>query len=194
MIVVTLSGPCGSGKSTLIKMLELEFECLPVTYRNSIRKNVAHDPTSYNSKLEYCDTWFNEILFQLQKGKKLILTDRSPFDSAAYLKEKQEYFKNEVLSKFKMTKENGILYVAILVTASYERLVMRIKSRIENGERNDFLTNVELPLLDKSLQFYKNNLSFFDEVIDTTEESLAQSKKKITEFLSSLSYKFNQDQ
>ncbi|HEX7757688.1 MAG TPA: hypothetical protein VF421_20225 [Niabella sp.] len=177
MTLISLSGPCGSGKSTLIKMLGSKFDCLGVNYRSS--KGADLDPTSYESKLAYSRRWFQAVLGEAQKGKTLIVSDRSPFDSVGYLKTMQDKLKTEVLSNFAMLASQGIFHFAILITASSEQLKRRIRSRIENGERNDFLTNKELPLLDKSLKYFADNVSFFDFVVDTSDADPVQSAIEI---------------
>lgn len=181
MIVISVSGPCGSGKSTLIKMLDVEFEFLNSVYKNS--KGATLDPTSYESKTDYANNWFSELFMQKEKGKTLLLSDRSPFDSLAYIKEKVEDFKNELSSKFKLLKENEIFHYSILVTATKTELLKRIDNRFNSGDRNETTYKQEVLLLDKSLLFFRQNIPFYDFVLDNTFEAPSETFEKIKKFI-----------
>lgn len=184
MIVISISGPCGSGKSTLIKMLSAEFELLDCLYKNS--KGAKLPTTSYLSKVDYFDKWFKGINLQNKKEKKIIISDRSPFDCLAYLKERKLHYKRELSKNFQLFNQQEIFHYPILITASREELEERIEKRFKNGLVSRDFYNQEMLLLNQSLKFFNRNISFYASVFDTTFDLPNQTFEKIKNFISDI--------
>ncbi|HYE22334.1 MAG TPA: hypothetical protein VD998_01955 [Verrucomicrobiae bacterium] len=59
----------------------------------------------------------------------------------------------------------------------------RIKNRFDNGDRSEADYKQELLLLDNSLCFFSQNISFYDYVLDNTYDIPVQTLDKIKEYI-----------
>lgn len=177
MKIISLSGPCGSGKSTIFSFLKEDYKILFTTYKNS--RGVNLDATKLISKIEYVNNWFSEVQKLKETNFELILSDRSPFDSLAYLNEDIETFKEEIYYRFNRLNEKNITLHPILITASKNELKHRINNRFNSGLRKKDLCNQELLQLDSSLKFFEENFSFFEFIVETTNDTPNESLLKI---------------
>lgn len=177
MKIISLSGPCGSGKSTMFNFLKQDYKILYATYKNSRGANL--DATKLISKIDYVNNWFSEVQKLKETNLELILSDRSPFDSLAYLTEDIETFKEEIYYQFHRLNEKNITLHPILITASKNELKHRINNRFNSGLRNNDLCSQELFQLNSSLKFFEENISFFEFIIETTNETPNESLLKI---------------
>lgn len=177
MNLFIISGPCGSGKSTLVSLLRKDIKVVKTNYKECIGANFC--PNSYKSKIDYTLKWFEEIKFQYYNGVDVLISDRSPFDCIAYLKERQEIYHYEVSQQFRKLKKMGVKMTKILLVANNEKL----KQRIYNRNRDYMNLNRELNNLEFSIQFYKQNLNQFDYIIDSSNKPIMKILKQISEYL-----------
>lgn len=186
MKIISISGPCASGKSTMIELLKIEYKILNSTYKKS--KGVILDSTKLESKIDYVENWFKEILIHSSNNCELIISDRSPFDSLAYLKEGITEFEALMTKKFESIRQKGILYYSILLTAKNNELKNRIKSRFKNKKRDEQLYKQELNQLENSLSFYNEKMASYDYILDNTTENLEETHMKLKTIIEKINY------
>lgn len=84
-----ISGPPGSGKSTLIKALEIKgFQCLKEVSRDVIiaEQNSGTNGMPWGDIERFTHLVFEETKLRLEKESKSVFCDRSLIDNIAYLK------------------------------------------------------------------------------------------------------------
>lgn len=181
MVLITLSGPCGSGKSTLIKMLENNYEFVRTVYKNC--NGALLNPNSYESKTDYTVKWFDEIKKHKKQGKKIIFSDRSPFDCVAYLKEKKNTYQREIDTQFQNLEKNGISSCPVMLTAEKEILKNRITNRYTSGNRNMTVYNNEVLNLSFSLNYYKSKMNKYSLIINNSYETPIETYNRLITYL-----------
>lgn len=177
MILISLSGPCGSGKSTILNVLNNEYVIMSTTYKKC--NGAKLDPKTYQSKIDYTNKWFSEAMKLNSEGKKIVLSDRSPFDCLAYLEENIREYELEINHRFNLLDKEGIDYNSILIIASKEILKERILNRYHVGNRRKEWFDRELSSLKESLSFYDDRMKLFDLVIDNSNDSPKETIEKI---------------
>ncbi|MBB2145759.1 hypothetical protein GM921_09695 [Pedobacter sp. LMG 31464] len=185
MKLISLSGPCGSGKTTLIEILKPNYDFVNSIYKNS--DGAQLDPTLYISKMDYVKKWFDEVCVHHNNGKFLIVSDRSPFDSLAYLKVGQSKFKQLLNNNFSKLKHLGIDHYPILITAEKEILRRRIQERHVSGTSSVIEYEQELNLLEKSLLFFEETTRINTLIIDTSNETPLESYLKLRNYVNQIS-------
>lgn len=177
MRLITFSGPCGSGKSTLAYLLEGNFKRVETTYKDC--NGVSMCPNSYESKIDYTIKWFEEIMVQYYIGTEVLISDRSPFDCIAYLKENQKKYQYEVNQQFKQLNKIGIDLTKILVIANKDKL----KQRIINRDRKQSILTNEIADLEFSLEYYYSIIAEFDFVIDSSYLTPTEIKNRLLRYM-----------
>lgn len=185
MIIASISGPCGSGKSSILKFFNDEYELLETTYKKCAGAKL--NPKSYESKIDYTAKWFDEIN-KIENRDKIYISDRSPYDCLAYLSENVVMYKLELEEKFNLLRNNDIKHVPILITAQPNILQSRIRERYTRGERSKELYNQELKALSSSLEFFEENIAMYEVVIDNSKENIKQTTKRLKSILSKIKH------
>jgi hypothetical protein len=136
LIVVSFVGPSGSGKTSAMKQLVERYSVLEERYMELNRFEI--DNQLVTSKWAYFSYWFTGIFDAQKKGTELILTDRCPLDCCAYLSSDNTHLKEVLKMSFGELNALNILHYMVLVTADFNILQARIKSRlmIESNRAN----------------------------------------------------------
>lgn len=179
--LIIVSGPCGVGKSTVLNILWKRYFSINTTYKNSAGANL--DPTSLKSKADYTKNWFDEAIKFNTSSQSIAISDRSPFDSIAYLQESVKMFRNSVESNFRKLNKAGVMCHSILLIAEIEVLQNRIKNRYKKGGRNESIYKSEMKNLRSSFNFYQENLISFDFILDNSELSIDETVREIDNYL-----------
>lgn len=189
MNLIVISGPCGSGKSTLVSHLSTDFEFVNIVYKNCKGANL--DSSLVESKIDYTKKWFSSVRNKLENNKSLIFSDRSPFDCCAYIKEDITEYRNMIDSEFNSLNLKGVQIINILLTAEERVLKDRIIKRSKEINENKIKTENQLKQLSDSLLFYKKNDINFVEKINNTyldENQTFLELKKVLKKIKILNY------
>ena len=167
MKLISISGPCGSGKSTLMKLISQEEECINVVYKTCAGAKL--DTTTIESKLDYTKKWFEQVeQFNLNQGK-LAFSDRSPIDCIAYLRNDKEKFIELLQHNFTKLNNLKITHKKVLLTSEKNILIERINKRCIELKRKKEDCENELTHLSDSLFFFNQNINLFDLIIDNSK-------------------------
>ncbi len=177
MILTTLNGSCGSGKSTLTDLLKKHYYHVRTNYKDCDGVNLS--PNSYESKIDYTLKWFEEIKIHKNIGTKILISDRSPFDCIAYLKENQERYQSEVNRKFEELEKSGICIKKVFITARKNKL----KERINNRGREKLILEAEISDLDLSLEFFSSEIGQCDFLIDSSNTTPLKMRDQIISYI-----------
>jgi hypothetical protein len=83
MLIVALTGPSAVGKTSVTRLLAEKFDVLHESY---MEQNVhGLDNRHVISKWAYIGAWFDSIYRRASAGCHVLLTDRSPYDTCAYV-------------------------------------------------------------------------------------------------------------
>lgn len=167
MKLISISGPCGSGKSTLIKLISLKEKFIDVVYKNCAGAKL--DTTTIESKLDYTEKWFEQVEQFNSNQVKLAFSDRSPIDCIAYLKNDKEKFIELLQDSFTKLNNLKITHKQILLTSEKNILIERINKRCIELKRKKEDCENELIHLSNSLEFFNQNINLFDLIIDNSK-------------------------
>ncbi len=166
MNVICLVGPSAAGKSTALQTLSIEYTTLKEKY---MELNVFHlDNRFMVSKWKYIDYWFSCILQANKDGKRLIITDRCPFDTCAYVSNGQSSLFNCLKRSFQELEELGIYTKFILVTAEFNILENRIRERIEKDPNRINYNELDKSHNRKAYNFFLQKKDLWNNIIDTS--------------------------
>jgi hypothetical protein len=88
MLIVALTGPSAVGKTSVTRLLAEKFDVLHESY---MEQNVhGLDNRHVISKWAYIGAWFDSIYRRASAGCHVLLTDRSPYDTCAYVDHETE--------------------------------------------------------------------------------------------------------
>jgi thymidylate kinase len=177
MKVVSLVGPSGAGKTTVLKKLKSNYTTNKEMYMELNRHSL--DNRLVVSKWLYVGNWFDQILEHFHSGKKLVITDRSPLDTCAYVSNDATVLLELVLSSFNELSKLGIEFKTILVTGDFDILQGRINARLKlepaRLEYNEDNTTHNKNAHD----FYVNNQNLFTAMIDSTKTTPEEQASEI---------------
>lgn len=169
LTVFSLVGPSGSGKSTLLKELARSYPVLQEKYMELNRFGL--DNTLCLSKWGYINYWFNSVL-EARGTAKVLVTDRCPYDTCAYVRSGAEALKTVVHNSFNDIRGVGVRPVLILLTADFDHLQSRIADRLKAEPERLKYHEGEREHNQRAWQFFVANKELWHHAIDSTGMSL----------------------
>jgi thymidylate kinase len=172
MLVIILSGPSGAGKTTVLRSLASEFTTQPERYMELNTHKL--DNKYVLSKWTYIGTWFDSVLTHRSQGMTVLLTDRSPIDTAAYAPGAERHILPAVLESFEELLYYGVQCKTILVTAAFDILMQRIDARLQKDCHRRAYHEDSIEFCRRAYAFYERHFDLWDVVVDTSESKQVQ--------------------
>jgi thymidylate kinase len=168
MKVISLVGPSGAGKTTVLEKLKSNYTTNKEMYMELNRHGL--DNRLLVSKWLYIGNWFDQILEHFHSGEELVVTDRSPLDTCAYVSKDATVLLELVLSSFNELSNLGIEFKTILVTGDFGTLQERINARLKSEPARLQYNEADTTHNKKAHDFYvNNNHNLFTAMIDSTK-------------------------
>ena len=166
MVVIILSGPSGSGKTTVLRSLGRQLTTQPERYMELNTHKV--DNKHVLSKWTYIASWFDSVLTHRSEGATVLLTDRSPVDTAAYAIGAERHILPAVLESFHELEYYGIRCKTILVTAAFDILMQRIGARLQKESHRAAYHEDSSEFCRQAYTFYERHSALWDATVDTS--------------------------
>lgn len=166
LTVISFVGPSGSGKSTAMQALAAKYEILQERYMELNRYQL--DNRLMLSKWAYIQYWFDSVLQSKAKGDSLLLTDRCPLDTCAYVRKGRFELLDVLTTSLNELSSLGISMQKVLVTAPFDILQARIDSRLKTDTRRLSYNEGDVEHNRRAYEFYSENAQLWDRVIDTS--------------------------
>jgi len=144
-----ISGPPGSGKSTLISALEATgIECLKEVSRDVIiaEQNSGSDGMPWKNMERFARLVFDETLIRFQKQPKSLICDRSLIDTMAYL----EFANKPIFEELKNFDFTPYYHQTVFFALPWSQIYVKDPQRPEPFEYQWSLSN-------KLIAYYKNH-------------------------------------
>jgi thymidylate kinase len=127
--VIAFAGPSGTGKSTALRGLAKKYCVIQEKYMDLNRHSL--DNRLFLSKWAYIHYWFDKVLEARAAGESLVLTDRCPLDTCAYVGATRRPSLISIVSVSMAELETrGIVVRTILAMAPFSVLQSRIERRL----------------------------------------------------------------
>lgn len=172
LTVISFVGPSGSGKSTAMKALCTHYEVLQERYIALNRYSL--DNRLLLSKWAYIQYWFDGVLEARGREASMLLTDRCPLDTCAYVREKQSELVQVLETSISELKQIGIAVRTVLATAPFDILQARIESRLGSEPERLSYNEASIEHNRRAYDFYSDYKRLWDRTIDTSKVSKAQ--------------------
>lgn len=184
LTVVAFSGPSGSGKSTAMKALEATYRVLSERYMELNRHHL--DNRLVLSKWAYIQYWFDGVLQARADGATLLLTDRCPLDTCAYVSHGRSALLELLTASMNELRGRNITVRKILVTAPFEVLQARIVARLEVDARRRNYHEADEQHNRSAYDFYSEH-NLWDRLVDTSTTSQSDLMALLESTISDLS-------
>lgn len=184
LLVLSLVGPSGAGKSTVLNSIKSRNNILEEKYMELNKYKL--DNRLVISKWTYIDYWFDSIMQAKGQNVKLLITDRCPYDTCAYVSNNSDELFKIISRSFHELEELGIIIKTVLVTGEFEDLQTRIVSRMKVEKQREFYheSNIEHNL--KAYNFFKSKEGNWDYIINTTNMTKNIVEEKINEIINQI--------
>ena len=184
MMIIALSGPSGSGKSTIIKELASEYNVL---YEKYIPLNV-HSLNNRHilSKWKWIGYWFDNVFEFASKNCKLLITDRSPIDTAAYVDNGETILLPAVKSSLEELSNYGHEFRSILITSDIDILIERIKARIADEPKRLSYHEMDIDFSKRVFDFFTQQ-KIWQATFNTSRCTLKEATLSVTKSIKELS-------
>lgn len=142
-----ISGPPGSGKSTLIQALEEKgIQCFNEVSRDIIiaEQNSGNNGTPWQNIERFAQLVYDETTLRLQKEPESVFCDRSLIDTIAYL----EHANKKVEAHFKNFNFNKYYHKTIFFAQPWKEIYVQDKQRPQ-------LFEVQIDLSERLIETYK---------------------------------------
>ena len=166
MVVFGIIGPCGAGKTTLLKTLPGTIRTHKEGYVQKDDETVFIDNALYLSKLRYLSAWYLEMIELKRQRQKRIVSDRCPYDVAAYVSDPSKQhsliveYMNEIEDSF------GIKVKTIFVRVPFAVARRRVAERLVSEPWRSRYHEDDEKFLAKTWKYYEDHAALWDEVID----------------------------
>lgn len=164
--VVAFVGPSAAGKTTALRALSDRYSLLPERYMELNRHSL--DNRYVVSKWAYINYWFDGVLQANADRKELLLTDRCPLDTCAYVRSSQRELLAIIETAFDELRTTGIQIQLILLIAPFELLQQRIEKRLEIETKRQLYNEADTEHTRRAYDFYLSQEDRFDATIDTS--------------------------
>lgn len=180
LTVFSLVGPSGSGKSTLLRELARNYPVLEEKYMELNRFGL--DNTLCLSKWGYINYWFNSVL-EAREVDKLLITDRCPYDTCAYVKNGAGALRTLVQNSFDDIRGIGVRSVLVLLTGDFSHLEERISMRLRAEPERLKYHEGEREHNRRAWQFFVDNERLWHYTIDSTEMTLQEVYEEVVRII-----------
>lgn len=166
LTVVSFVGPSGAGKSTAMKILAKKYSVLDERYMELNRHHL--DNRLMLSKWAYNQYWFDGVLQAQADGKALLLSDRCPLDTCAYVREGRSALLEVVMQSIRELLERNVTVRKVLVIAPFDVLQARILDRLKRETGRVHYNESDAEHNKRAYDFYCENADIWERVIDTS--------------------------
>lgn len=170
--VVVLAGPSGAWKTSIIGKLTGDFVIQPERYMEANTHRLNNKQVL--SKWLYIGQWFDLILRKKNEGMGLVVADRSPLDTVAYARDGEDLLLRSILRSFEEIRGYGVRVQHILVTAEFDVLTARIKTRLLAQPDRSFYNESDDDFCRHAYGFYERHTDLWQAIIDTSHLTLPQ--------------------
>jgi thymidylate kinase len=161
--VVAFVGPGGSGKTTALSSLSESIPMVQSTYRSLNLHNLS--ARLVLSKWNYIGSWINEVLDAQAQGRTMLISDRAPLDTCAYISIGAEQLLELTSRSMEELASLGVEVTHVLMTADFDTLLRRVRERERLGSDRPHASMDEMVT---AYRFYTDHAYLWNEVIDTT--------------------------
>ena len=169
LTVISLIGPSGGGKSTAIKTLSADHEVLQERYMELNCHQL--DNRLLLSKWAYIQYWFDGVHKARANGQNLLLTDRCPLDTCAYVLEGRSALLDILKIAINELETLSIRVRTILITADFGVLQTRINRRLADEPRRHEYNEADISHNRRAFDFYSENTQQWDRLINSTQKT-----------------------
>lgn len=181
MLLVSLSGPSGAGKTRLIEKLGCEFPIIPEKYLEL--NEYSLDNTLVLSKWAYINYWFNQALSKFINGQKIIVSDRSPLDTIFYVTDGDKKLLPPILQSIEELCSYGIKIRHILIYCEFNDIKERISERLMSQPQRSKYHEDDVDFIKKVYENYRNSIEHWNASINTSCISESEALLKIKEYI-----------
>jgi len=183
MLVVTLVGPSGAGKTTLANSLRSVYPVYSRSYKEFDHHSL--DSRLVLSKWLFIAHWFDHMLSLESANVQVVISDRSPLCAAAYVSPAQaEMLEDICRQSMREFQDRGHCIRSVLLTAPVPVLIERAARKLVSEPDRSRYREHEEPHSRRIRSFYESHLELWDTRLDTSSESLSQVKSVTRKLIS----------
>lgn len=181
MLLIALSGPSGTGKTTLAKKLAFE---LPVISNKYMELNkYSLDNTLVISKWAYINYWFNQAISNAKDGNTIVVSDRSPIDTCFYANNGTRTILPPLTQSIDELNLLGIKLYHILISCDIKDAKKRISKRLKIEPERKQYHESSMDFIENIYEKYHRDMDYWDATINTSLFSVNEACEKIRKYI-----------
>jgi len=165
MKVFSLIGSCGAGKSTILDSMPSDIRTHKEGYVKQDNDEFFIDNKLYISKFRYVNSWFNSILNLKKKGHKRVISDRCPYDVAAYVHDPNIWF-NLVEEAMNELRIFGVENFTIFLKSDLALVQDRVKNRLNRDVWRKKYHEDDKKFVEYTWRYFENRVNHWDFVVE----------------------------
>ena len=181
--IFAIVGSCGAGKTSVLSRLPAEVLIHKEGYIEKDDESRYIDNRLYHSKLRYMSAWFMNMYDYSDKGYPLVVSDRCPYDNAAYVESPTLLFElvEKMMLELTNLKDRTISIETIYLRVRFNVCSDRVSKRLlAEPKRVNYHEN-NRAFLKKTWKFYEDFNAKWDHVVENNDdiESTVERVKQI---------------
>jgi thymidylate kinase len=176
MKVYSLIGPCGSGKSTLISKFPGNIKKHKESYLKKDEDTVFIDNRLNLSKIRYLNSWYLSVIDLKKQNYDRIVSDRCPYDVAAYVNDQEAQFKMVEVYMSELKENFGVENVTIYLRSEFETIKNRVSKRLPRESWRVRYHESDEFFLKKLFDYYEERKNRWDYVLENERDILEVSR------------------
>ena len=173
MKVYAVTGPCGVGKTTAVNSLPGNIRRHKEGYMQLDDETIYIKNSLFLSKIRYLSSWCLNMIEINSQGVKLLVSDRCPFDVAAYVSNEELQF--DIVKEYmkELDQNYGITVKTVYFRASFDFSMKNVRERIVREPGRIRYGENDVIFLRKTYDFFERKISSWDFVIDSMKSKEA---------------------